>query len=82
MQHNKAMNIELTGMAVAGNPIEARALFEQAWALRRDDYDACNAAHFVARHQASAGPTLYRNCRHKTFTQSRYAQTHARSTGV
>ncbi|MEV4542058.1 hypothetical protein [Micromonospora echinaurantiaca] len=32
-------------------PADARALFEQAWARRTDDYDACVAAHYLARHQ-------------------------------
>lgn len=35
----------------AGRPVEARDLFVQAWEARRDDYDACVAAHFLARHQ-------------------------------
>ena len=41
------------GMAaeVARRPDDARACFERAWALRADDYDACIAAHYVARHQ-------------------------------
>ena len=34
-----------------GDPDEARALFEQAWAVAADDYDRCVAAHFLARHQ-------------------------------
>ena len=46
------------GMTVEGMPTEARRLFEQAWAVRRDDYDAAIAAHFVARHQATAEDTL------------------------
>jgi len=32
---------------------DARSLFEQAWEASRDDYDACIAAHYVARHQAT-----------------------------
>lgn len=32
---------------------DARRLFERAWAARQDDYDACVAAHYAARHQAS-----------------------------
>jgi len=32
-----------------GRPAEARASFEQAWAMRTDDYDACVAAHYLAR---------------------------------
>lgn len=34
-----------------GRPGEARDLFNQAWAASQDDYEACVAAHFVARHQ-------------------------------
>lgn len=34
-----------------GRPADARALFEQAWATRGDDYDACIAAHYLARQQ-------------------------------
>ncbi|MFJ8581336.1 hypothetical protein [Micromonospora sp. NPDC093277] len=34
-----------------GRPADARALFEQAWAGRTDNYDACVAAHYLARQQ-------------------------------
>lgn len=34
-----------------GRPEDARALFDQAWEAARDDYEACVAAHYVARHQ-------------------------------
>jgi GNAT superfamily N-acetyltransferase len=46
------------GMAVEGTPDAARAYFEQAWAMRRDDYDAAIAAHYLARHQSSLAETL------------------------
>ncbi|WP_437721749.1 hypothetical protein [Sorangium sp. So ce861] len=36
-----------------GRHEDARALFEQAWAARTDEYEACIAAHYVARHQGS-----------------------------
>jgi hypothetical protein len=36
----------------------ARALFEKAWDARIDDYDACVAAHYVARHQESDAASL------------------------
>jgi tetratricopeptide (TPR) repeat protein len=36
-----------------GKPEEARQLFLQAWEQRTDDFDACIAAHYVARHQQS-----------------------------
>ncbi|HEX8710105.1 MAG TPA: hypothetical protein VF723_17820 [Pyrinomonadaceae bacterium] len=35
-----------------GRPDEARKLFEQAWAAAQDDYEACVAAHYLARHQS------------------------------
>src|SRR5690348_3924414 len=47
------------GMAMEGTPAEARRLFEQAWSIRRDDFDAAIAAHFLARHQATAQETLH-----------------------
>lgn len=31
----------------------AKALFERAWSESRDDYEACIAAHYLARHQPS-----------------------------
>lgn len=37
---------------------EARHLFEHAWSVCRDDYDACMAAHFLARHQDNPQATL------------------------
>jgi hypothetical protein len=46
------------GMELEGTPAEARRLFEEAWAMRRDDFDAAVAAHFVARHQATPEETL------------------------
>ena len=48
-------------MAAEGTPDEARRLFEQAWAARRDDFDAAVAAHFLARHQATLAETLHWN---------------------
>lgn len=37
----------------AGKLDDAKALFMQAWEQSRDDYEACIAAHYVARHQPS-----------------------------
>jgi tetratricopeptide (TPR) repeat protein len=42
-------------------PEEARALYQHAWETRRDDYDACIAAHYVARFQESPEETLHWN---------------------
>ncbi|GFE23415.1 hypothetical protein ACFVJW_04915 [Streptomyces libani] len=36
----------------------ARALFQQAWDSAADDYEACIAAHYLARHQNSPEETL------------------------
>ena len=34
-----------------GRRADARKLFERAWAAATDDYDACVAAHYLARQQ-------------------------------
>jgi hypothetical protein len=49
------------GMAVDGDPAAAHALFLQAWDARQDDFDACIAAHFLARHQPTTADTLHWN---------------------
>jgi hypothetical protein len=49
--NNPVVALCAAGMAVDGDADAARQLFEEAWALRCDDYDACIAAHFLARHQ-------------------------------
>jgi hypothetical protein len=36
----------------------ARSLYQQAWEARSDDYEACIAAHYVARFQASPAESL------------------------
>jgi tetratricopeptide (TPR) repeat protein len=43
---------------IEGRYDDARDLIMRAWAARRDDYDACVAAHFVARHQESPEEAL------------------------
>lgn len=44
-----------------GRYADARALFMRAWEMRRDDYDACIAAHYVARHQEQPDDILHWN---------------------
>jgi hypothetical protein len=44
-----------------GRHADARSLFTQAWEAAQDDYDACVAAHFLARHQDDPQDTLYWN---------------------
>ncbi len=40
---------------------EARTLYMQAWEASKDDYEACVAAHYVARHQERPQDTLHWN---------------------
>ena len=61
--NNPVVALCAAGMAVEGTPADARAFFERAWASRRDDYDACIAAHYLARHQGTARETLDWNAR-------------------
>lgn len=37
---------------------DARLLFQQAWESAQDDYEACVAAHYLARHQPTPQETL------------------------
>lgn len=37
---------------------DARSLYQQAWEARTDNYDACIAAHYVARFQDSVEESL------------------------
>jgi hypothetical protein len=39
-------------------PEIARSLYQQAWEVHRDDYEACVATHYVARFQESPAETL------------------------
>ena len=55
---NPVVRLCAEGMAIEGDAPAARELFEKAWALCRDDYDASIAAHFIARHQATPDETL------------------------
>ncbi|MEV0276258.1 hypothetical protein AB0I22_07735 [Streptomyces sp. NPDC050610] len=41
-----------------GDDAAARRLFVRAWETAADDYEACVAAHYVARHQLTARATL------------------------
>ncbi|EHR50074.1 hypothetical protein SacmaDRAFT_1805 [Saccharomonospora marina XMU15] len=57
---NPVVRLCAQGMAAEarGLDAEARALFEQAWQLAGDDYEACVAAHYLARHQDGPEATL------------------------
>ncbi len=41
-----------------GRPAEAQRLYQLAWEAATDDYEACIAAHYVARFQATPEETL------------------------
>jgi hypothetical protein len=58
---NPVVALCAAGMEAEWTPAEALRLFEQAWAARRDDYDASIAAHFLARHQPTPADTLHWN---------------------
>ena len=45
----------------AGRIAEAHSLYQQAWESAHDDYEACIAAHYVARHQPTPEAALYWN---------------------
>jgi len=57
---NPVINLCLAGTRAEfeGRRDDARALYEQAWDAATDDYEACIAAHYVARFQDSAQQTL------------------------
>lgn len=50
--------MEGTRAEFEGRKADARRLYLEAWAAREDDYDACVAAHYVARFQDSPEETL------------------------
>lgn len=57
---NPVVKLCAQGM-MSADPEEAARLFEQAWSIRRDDYDACIAAHYVALHKTLAEERLVWN---------------------
>ena len=59
------LNNPIIQLCIAGTRAEfehrledARALYRQAWEAHTDDYDACIAAHYVARFQDSMEESL------------------------
>ncbi len=67
MNHHKTINPEnpVIHLCIAGTQaefrgqtVEARALYLQAWNLASDDYEACIAAHYLARFQDDPSETL------------------------
>jgi hypothetical protein len=58
---NRVVALCAEGMAREGEPAVAMQLFEEAWALRSDDFEAAIAAHYLARHQPTPTDTLHWN---------------------
>lgn len=60
---NAVVKLCADGMAAEaqGRIADARLLFAQAWRARTNDFEACVAAHYVARHQATLQETLHWN---------------------
>ena len=60
---NAVVKLCAKGMAAEaeGRMDDARGLFAEAWSVSTDDYEACIAAHYLARHQAPAEETLWWN---------------------
>ena len=54
--NNPVVKLCVAGMAAEGRGDldAARDLFLQAWTIQQDDFDACIAAHYVARHRPPA----------------------------
>jgi tetratricopeptide (TPR) repeat protein len=53
--------IEGTQAEFQGQIEKARSLYQKAWEIVQDDYDACIAAHYVARHQENHQERLHWN---------------------
>ncbi len=50
--------LEGTQAEFRGRMDEAQRLYQRAWEISTDDYEACIAAHYVARHQPTLQETL------------------------
>ncbi|HVZ39428.1 MAG TPA: hypothetical protein VHI13_09135 [Candidatus Kapabacteria bacterium] len=61
--NNHVVKLCAEGMRAEGDGRmeDARALFAEAWGACTDDFEACIAAHYVARHQQSPEETLHWN---------------------
>ena len=46
--------VEGSRAELEGRIADARACYQQAWDAATDDYEACIAAHYLARHQSPA----------------------------
>jgi hypothetical protein len=56
---NPVVKLCAEGMELEGrDPAVAKRRFDEAWSLASNDYEACIAAHYVARHQDTPEETL------------------------
>ena len=53
--------VEGTQAEFQGQIERARSLYQKAWEAAQDDYEACLAAHYVARHQDNPNDRLHWN---------------------
>lgn len=53
--------VEGTQAEFQGQTEQARSLYQKAWEAAQNDYDACIAAHYVARHQDNPNDRLHWN---------------------
>ncbi len=53
--------IQGTQAEFQGQLAQAHALYQQAWQAAQDDYEACVAAHYLARHQENPQDKLHWN---------------------
>lgn len=60
---NPVIQLCIQGMQAEGEgrPADARALFQRAWDASTNDYEACIAAHYLARHQTTPEDTRHWN---------------------
>ena len=60
---NPVVRLLAAGMAAEAEARrdDAKVLFEQAWDASRDDFEACMAAHYLARCQPDVGSELHWN---------------------
>jgi hypothetical protein len=65
LDRNPVVQLCAQGM-MTGDP----GLFERAWEARSDDFDACVAAHYLARHQPDAQSALEWNARALTHAEA------------
>lgn len=56
-----ALCIQGTEAEYGGNPAEAARCYQAAWDAAQDDYDACVAAHYLARYQPDPAAVLHWN---------------------